>query len=195
MRITKNRAFRDTHSNLGFPDRSCAFSNPQSAIRNPQSEGFTLVELMLVMAILTIAVALVVPPMSHFFGGRTVDSEVQRFLALTRYGQSRAVSEGIPMMLWIDPKNGAYGLQQEAGYTDGDRNAVDYSLGKDVRIDVPSGSPPASTGSKQFAIHFTPDGAPDDATSVKTVSFRLGDEPPIRIAQSANRLTYEIRAQ
>src|SRR5580704_7841463 len=36
-------------------------ANPQSAIRNPQSSGFTLVEIMLVVAIIGILAALVVP--------------------------------------------------------------------------------------------------------------------------------------
>ena len=75
--------------------------------------AFTLVELILVMAILTVTISLVVPSLSRFFGGRSLDSEVQRFLALTRYGQSRAVSEGMPMMLWVDEKNSLYGLQSE----------------------------------------------------------------------------------
>ncbi|HEX4643983.1 MAG TPA: prepilin-type N-terminal cleavage/methylation domain-containing protein, partial [Verrucomicrobiae bacterium] len=85
--------------------------------------AFTLIELILVMAVLTIAVALVTPILSRFFGGRSVDSEVSRFVALTRYGQSRAVSEGVPMMLWIDVRNGSYGLKQETGYTDNDPKA------------------------------------------------------------------------
>src|SRR2546430_6526836 len=59
-----------------------------------------------------------------------------RFLSLTRYGQSRAVSEGVPMVLWIDTRRGAYGLQQQAGYTDGDSNAVRFVLSEDTRVEV-----------------------------------------------------------
>src|SRR3954469_14277873 len=83
--------------------------------------GFTLIELILVMALLTVVIGIAAPKLSRFFSGRTQESEEGRFLLLTHYGQSLAVSEGVPMTLWIDAKNRAYGLQQETGYTDGDR--------------------------------------------------------------------------
>ena len=54
------------------------------------------------MALLTIVISLTAPSLSRFFHGRTLDSEARRLLALTRSGQSRAVSEGMPMDLWVD---------------------------------------------------------------------------------------------
>src|SRR5262249_21799177 len=78
-----------------------------------RTRGFTLIELMLVMALLAVVLAVSAPSLSKFFKGRTLDSEARRFVSLTRYGQSRAVSEGVPMMLWIDPKERTYGLQEE----------------------------------------------------------------------------------
>src|SRR2546421_9923316 len=85
--------------------------------------AFTLIELILVMAMLLIVLAVSAPALSNFFRGRTLDSEARRFLSLTRYGQSRAVSEGGPMVLWIDAKNGTYGLQEEASYAQADPRA------------------------------------------------------------------------
>src|SRR5437867_13133540 len=79
-------------------------------------DGFTLIELILVMALLAIVMAFSAPALTSFFRGRTLDSEARRFMALTRYGQSRAISEGVPMMLWIDTRRGTYGLQEEPGY-------------------------------------------------------------------------------
>src|SRR5512143_2179039 len=76
------------------------------AARNLQvvARAFTLIELILVMALLTIVISLTAPKLSRFFHGRTLDSEARRLLALTRSGQSRAVSEGLPMDLWVDAK-------------------------------------------------------------------------------------------
>src|SRR5437773_996832 len=108
-------------------------------IRNHEScraPGFTLIELILVMALLLIVVGVALPSLKSFFRGRNLDSEARRFLSLTRYGQSRAVSEGVPMVLWMDPRRGAYGLQQQAGYTDGDSNAVRFVLSEDTRVEV-----------------------------------------------------------
>src|ERR1035441_8861833 len=75
--------------------------------------AFTLIELILVMALLTIVISLTAPKLSRFFHGRTLDSEARRLLALTRSGQSRAVSEGVPMDLWVDAELGMFGLEAE----------------------------------------------------------------------------------
>src|SRR4051794_30179079 len=161
------------------------------ALRSP---GFTLLELILVMALLTVVIGIAAPKLSRFFRGRTQDSEAGRFLSLTHYGQSRAVSEGIPMTLWIDAKNRAYGLQQETGYTDGDRKAVDFTLDKALQIDVASGVKPARNARNLPAIRFLPDGTVGN-TSVTGVSIREGDTQPIWIVQAANGLSYEIQDQ
>ena len=69
-----------------------------------QQRGFTLIELILVMMLLIIMVTIVTPKLMAFFNGRKLDSEVRQFVALTHYAQSRAVSEGVPMLLWVDSK-------------------------------------------------------------------------------------------
>src|SRR5215510_12544423 len=90
--------------------------------------AFTLIELILVMTILTIAVSLTAPALANFFRGRTLDSEARKLLSLTRLGQSRAVSEGIPMQLWLDAVDGKYGLEAEPSYEETDPKAVEISL-------------------------------------------------------------------
>ena len=117
------------------PIGCCRTRNKQPRLRG----AFTLIELILVMAILTMAIALITPKLSRFFEGRALDSEVSRFVSLTRYAQSRAASEGIPMMLWINPRGGSYGLQQETGYTEGDSKATDFVIGDGLKIDVAKG--------------------------------------------------------
>src|SRR5262245_41504309 len=80
-------------------------------VRVNQLVGFTLIELILVMALLAIAIGVTFPTLRGFFRGRVLDSEARRLLSLTRYGQSRAVSEGVPMVLWIDARQKTYGLE------------------------------------------------------------------------------------
>jgi prepilin-type N-terminal cleavage/methylation domain-containing protein len=89
--------------------------------QRPSNQAFTLIELILVMTLLVIVLGVSAPSLSRFFRGRTLDSETKRFLALTRYGQSRAVSEGVPVVLWIDSKQGEYGLQADASYVEEDK--------------------------------------------------------------------------
>src|SRR4030095_5231078 len=131
---------------IPLPTTSCRWARMDgweatmtSAIGNKNdraSHGFTLSELVLVMAMLGIVLAVAFPSLTHFFRGRNLDSEARRFLSLTRYGQSRAVSEGVPMVLWIDTRQKSYGLQAQTGYADTDTNAVQFNLDKDLQVEA-----------------------------------------------------------
>ena len=163
--------------------------------------AFTLIELILVMALLVIVIAVASPSLSRFMRGRTLDSEARRFVSLTRYGQSRAVSEGVPVVLWINTRQGSYGLRQEAGYAEQDAKAVDFLLGKDLRVEV--ANLPAQLGPLAQAratrqtdpntpmLRFPPDGFIDE-TSPQSVVLRDQSGESIWITQSRNRLNYEI---
>jgi type IV fimbrial biogenesis protein FimT len=167
--------------------------------------GFTLIELMLVMAMLMIVLGVAFPSLKHFFRGRNLDSEARRFVSLTHFGQSRAVSEGVPMVLWIDASEKTYGLQAAAGYLPEDNKAVEFELDKDMQIEVSAAatvtgtgtanrSPMLSgTGSTLPMIRFSPDGFISDP-SPDTIQLRQGEEDAVQIGLSANRLNYEIQA-
>ena len=158
-----------------------------------RSRGFTLIELVLVMALLVIVISLIMPSLRGFFQGRTLDSEVRRFVSLTHYAQSRAVSEGTPMLLWVDPKAGSYGLQQESGYTDGDSKALDYAVGDGLKISVGKNGAKTAANAKRSGIHFSPDGNVITVTSVTGVSIQEGTAKPVWIVPSANGLNYEVQ--
>jgi len=170
--------------------------------------GFTLIELIVVLGLLLVVVGISFPTLKNFFRGRTLDSEARRFLTLTRYAQSRAASEGVPMVLWIDPKEKTYGLQVEAGYLDFDRKAVEYEV--DEGLVVEATAPPAPQLGEMSqrrrsavqnanlpAIRINAEGYIED-TSPEAVVFRqsdFGDERDLWVLQSASRLNYEISAQ
>jgi prepilin-type N-terminal cleavage/methylation domain-containing protein len=173
--------------------------------------AFTLIELIIVMTLLLIVVGVGFPSLRNFFHGRTLDSEARRFLTLTRYAQSRAVSEGVPMVLWVDVRERTYGLQAQAGYLDTDGKAVEYELEEDLQMEVSTplvrttttttmsnqrSSTTTATVGNLPAIRFTPDGFIGE-TSPETVQFREGadrDSSAIWITQAPNRLNYEISA-
>ena len=166
--------------------------------------AFTLIELIIVMGLLAIVISVGMPSLQGFFHGRTLDSEARRLLTLTRHGQSRAVSEGIPMILWVDAREGTYGLQAQAGYLDEDKRANEYELGQGLEIEA--SAPPinsvTSTGtqpnrSAQKAgelpmIRFTPDGFIADS-SPEHIEIRDTRGSVVWIARSGNRLNYEIQ--
>jgi prepilin-type N-terminal cleavage/methylation domain-containing protein len=171
--------------------------------------GFTLIELILVMTILTIAVSLTAPSLANFFRGRTLDSEARRLLSLTRHGQSRAVSEGVPMDLWIDASQGTFGLEAEPSYEQADPNGVNLSFDKDIQVQVVSANPSAGLGSDAAAssstttlnshanlptIRFLPDGSISE-TSPRMLKLTGRDGIPLSLGLSRNRLNYEIQSR
>lgn len=168
--------------------------------------GFTLIELILVMALLLIVLAVSAPQLQRFFKGRNLDSEARRFLSLTVYGQSRAISEGVPMLLWMDPRQGTYGLRAASGYMDPDAKAVEFTLDPNLRMEVTQ--PFQSTSLQPVlsdrmvgnlpSIRFTPDGfiadgSPAEVLIIQEDKARQAPDDIIAAVQSTNRLRYELQ--
>jgi Tfp pilus assembly protein FimT len=168
--------------------------------------GFTLIELILVMALLMIVLAVSAPQLQRFFKGRNLDSEARRFLSLTVYGHSRAISEGVPMMHWMNPRQGTYGLRAASGYVDVDTKAVEFSLDKNLRMEVTQ--PFQSTTLQPIlsdrmigslpSIRFTPDGfiadgSPAEVLIIQEDKARQADDDIVAAVQSTNRLRYELQ--
>lgn len=186
------------------------------------SRAFTLIELILVMALLLIVLSLSAPALSGFFRGRTLDSEANRFLSLTRYGQSRAISEGVPMLLWVDKESREYGLREEGSYSAAGSRSSDakesvFQLAPDLEMElefvggvsgasglsgglgtVGSGTGTGramefqSAGTTLPSIRFLPDGFIAE-TSPDLIWIRRGEKDNLAITRSRNRLNYEIQ--
>jgi len=166
--------------------------------------GFTLIELILVMAVLTIAVSLTAPALGNFFRGRTLDSEGRRLLSLTRQGQSRAVAEGVPMELWFDPERSEYGLEAERSYELTDAKAVTFTLDRDLQLDVgnfaatsltvenPSAASQRSSHPNLPVIRFLSDGTITES-SPERIKLTGRDGHSLWVVLSRNGLGYEIQ--
>jgi len=183
----------------------------------PRPAAFTLLELILAMTILVIMLAVSAPTLANFFHGRALDSEARRLLALTRAGQSRAVSEGVPMELWVNAEERTYGLEMATIYeTSGDNTdpkALTFPLDKDVKVEVlglnipkpvttarpvetpvsTASVPPVVTKHPGLpAIRFMPDGTTSD-TSPQMLRLTDRTDVSLYLTLSRNRLNYEIR--
>ena len=177
----------------------------------PSPHAFTLVELLLVMALMIAAMSIAAPVMAAFFRGRTLDSEARQMLSLTHAAQSRAVDEGVPMRFWVDTEQGQYGLEEEPGWNDqqADPKAVRFTLDKDLRIEVlqpltnrptssrlaPSVSGLARTSTPNLPeIRFMPDGTCDEESPR---GLRLYDRSGLSrwLVPAKNRLHYEIQSK
>jgi len=169
-----------------------------------ESRAFTLIELILVMALLAIVLAIASPSLSRFFKSRSLDSEARRFMALTRAAQSRAVAEGVPMVLWLQPKERTYGLIADKSFLEEDPKAEQFTADESLEIE-PRYSADANTASRAnqfknerldtsgvFTLRFNPDGFVS-ASSPEIVVFRQKDDGELWVAQSRSGLSYEIQ--
>ena len=181
--------------------------------------AFTLIELILVMALITIVVSVSLPSLKGFFKGRDLDSEARRFFSLTRYASSRAVAEGVPMELYVDTQQRLYGVRAQAGFLDGDSKTVQYKLPEELSFEVTAAPAKKLSGEDNFTnpddefanstdtsdtgnpikiLRFTSDGfigekSPAAVILRQRAADASGEGNAIAIAQSASRLNYEIR--
>jgi type II secretion system protein H len=162
--------------------------------------AFTLIELILVMCLLAVVFSLVVPSLKGFFRARNLDSEAQRFLALTRYGQSRAISEGVPMILWMDPQQRTYGLQTQVGYGVNDKKQQQFTLDESLQMQPQNPVLGILTQSNLWTearrstkpeIRFLPDGTISESSPNKILISQDKDDA-LWITETTNHLRYEI---
>lgn len=172
--------------------------------------AFTLIELILVMALLGIVLGFAAPSLQRFFRGRTLDAEARRLVSLARYGQTRASSEGVPLFLWLDTDGGRYGLQAESITGLVDSNAVELVLADGLSFELEPATPSIGLGRSSLEnpprllsltgapmaadlplIRFEPGGAlgPD---SLERILLRQDEEDAVWIGRGRNRLRYEI---
>src|SRR5438445_2067949 len=129
--MERNIVTGKTISDLGFGISDCkaAAINPHSAIRNPQSSGFTLLELMIVISIIIILAAIALPQYQKtiMHARETVlrDDLYKMRSLLDQYGADKGklpqsldelVSSGYVRELPIDPITG----QKDWAVTTGD---------------------------------------------------------------------------
>lgn len=153
------------------------------------SRGFTLVELIVVMSLLTAIFALSLPSLSRFFHGRSLDGEAHRLLSTIRYTQSQAISLAIPMELRFDLTNREYGVMPLSGYEMMRQEPVYSLLEENVFIELPSD---AKRNSIDPHILFLPDGSLEE-TSLNGLYLRNQFNETVWIIRTEYGQDYEIQ--
>jgi prepilin-type N-terminal cleavage/methylation domain-containing protein len=78
--------------------------------------GFTLLELILVMVILSTTLAMAAPSLRGFFASRQTHDTAAQILAMTQLARSQAISEGVAYRLNFDTRQRTYWLTaQQSG--------------------------------------------------------------------------------
>ena len=157
-------------------------------IRARSAQGFTLVELIIVMMLLAIVAALSVPSLSRSMRQRNLDEEATRLLALTEYGRDEAVSQGVPMIVWIDAKGQRYGIEPKSGFDADESRSREYAKHPDVNVEIDKA---VASGGVVEAMEFAPDGALTN-TSVDAVRLVDRAQSAINVSRTVDGWSYEL---
>ncbi|MBM3334301.1 prepilin-type N-terminal cleavage/methylation domain-containing protein [Candidatus Sumerlaeota bacterium] len=152
--------------------------------------AMSLIELITVLALLSVVVAIAAPSLAPFFRGRALHEEARRFLALTRYASNEAVSLCVPIELWIEVESGKYGIAAQAGSDSVTmKNPVEFTLHEGLRFEVNA----ADLSKEGLAtILFQPDGTVG-GESLASVVIRDSEDKGMEVAQRDYAWGYELR--
>jgi type II secretion system protein H len=156
--------------------------------RSDFSAGFTLVELILVMALLAVIAAFSAPSLARSLRQRNLDGEAARLLALSEYGRDEAVSQGVPMTVWIDPNGQRMGVEPKTGYDGDDARSRSFTLDRDIHFEVDRG---VTQNGVVDVMEFGPDGAPSP-TSIDVVRMVDRFQSQVSVARTSDGWSYEI---
>jgi general secretion pathway protein H len=95
--------------------------------------GFTLLELVLVLLIISVAIAIVMPSLSNTARGRRVGDTAAQLVTLTNYAHNQAISEGKLYRLNLQPNGSGFWLTMQQD--DGQFVELGQEMGQ--RVDVP----------------------------------------------------------
>lgn len=155
--------------------------------------AFTLVELILVMALLVVMLAVAAPSLGRSFRQRNLDQQAARMLALTEYARDEAASQGIPMIVWIDPDSRRFGVDTHTGYTANAARIKEYLLPADLTFDPIDGAQASKTEGHGFDVaEFTPDGTLDPASAATIRISGHNHADVATVAQTTDGYGYEI---
>lgn len=174
----------------------CGGCPPRGQVRSPAQRrevaalqgAFTLVELIVVMAVLALVLALSAPSLARSMRQRNIAAEAARFQAATEYARNEAVSQGVPMVLWVDEKARAFGIEPRSGFIGDPSRVRAFTLHPDIEIALEKS---LDRSAAVQPIEFAPDGAPA-STNVETVELKDRFATTVTIARTEDGWSYEI---
>ena len=167
----------------------------QRTSNGPQG-AFTLLELIAVLALLTVVFTVSAPSLGQFFKSRSLVEEARRMLALTEHVRREAISTGAPMQLLFDMNRGVLYVEREDGYQPGQfgnrtvQTTRPYWINEKHEVIFETGEP---IEQDLYAVTFLPDGS---LLETSPTSWRLQNrenrEEFYRVAKLQGQLRYEL---
>lgn len=150
--------------------------------RKHGTEGFTLLELILVMLILSTVLAMAGPSLRGFFASRKAHDTAAQILAITQYARSQAISEGITYRLNFDVSERTYWLTSwQSGTFKELKTGLGrtFTLPKDIEMDLEN----VEEDQGKIFLKFTPRGI------VTAGTVRLSDQSGRTVEVTAPTMT------
>jgi len=170
--------------------------------------GFTLIELMVVLAVIAIMTALIIPEMRGTLEEARLRSSARSLVAACEAANSRAITHNQRQQLLLEIRTGGYTLRSGADGQPQQANgagddapiegqidshvAMQFETGDAMEVEADKTSAPASRREpspqrRPAGISFYPDGTADPATIV------LRDQEGFRLALQIQSITARVR--
>ena len=154
----------------------------------PCAGGFTLLELILVMVIISTVLAMAAPSLRGFFSSRKIHDAASNILSMIRYARTQAITDGRTYRLNFDYDRGVYWLTSNAQGAFDVLNSEfgrEFLLPDDTTVKIEKDDD--KNGTEEY-IDFFPQGMAETGTI--TLTDRRGDV--IEITSPSPVETYRI---
>jgi type II secretion system protein H len=149
-------------------------------IRTVRERGFTMIELVVVLLILTLSAALLTPSLSRFASTVELKAAVKKISGILRYYRSEAVYRGTVFQVLFNPETGEVTVKsvetEEAGGDEPEKEKAvtrSYLLPKGIHIKEIEVTDP-EYASDHPAIEFYPNGGSNGGTLLLDAQDRKG---------------------
>ena len=156
------------------------------------NRGITLLELILVLAILCILTGIIAPHMSGFAEGRRFVSEWNHLQDMVRYARSEAIARSVTVEIGFNQEEGTYGItKNNSGLKNLPVEFTTHNLPNKLAFDFPDS---ATREDNRIAIRFLPDGTVDEDSPEKIELAEQGGDF-IRILKQDPLLGYVVTTE
>ena len=162
------------------------------------ARGFTLLELIIVMSLITMLAAAVIPVFNGTFSAIERDHAIRDFVSILRYAQERAIAEVCEFRVYLDTENNSYWLMKLASVKKNEKTfeMLDERVGEKMffpeTLTIKSAKAKKDKELRLPFIAYYPNGACDEAS----VKFETSDKRrSVSVHTNSNKAHIEVVEQ